>query len=429
MGKFIQETEKKFIENQINNYLDATNSYSKQFNGSPIFCTYYQMDLNSSTRDVTLNTPVSIVGTDSPLRYNKIENFPLYLEGDMNFQQVLEEDSGFSQDFEGTATLLPNTIIPQSDDLLFFNILEHKFLFRISNVETSNTTMRTFYRITFIIASLNIDILEENQIKESYNTIYRNIGTELAPIIPMKEFTMLDDIQGIIDKFSEKYTKYFYDSKTNCFIYNREKIHSLTHCFYKDNNIYDPKLAIFIKRNNLFIKEKTFLKNIFVDNILEGREYDYDKCIYSLLETLDLEEYEYEAYYFNTIEESLFKLLPDKYHELIHNKDIIYHCKCGHCKDLMDSGVFTKSSIQKYINDWNLSIDHLDYKEQILIIYLRIFNKNKQNNISDYYEDILSLAKQVKIEKDIFTYVLIPCIIFILKRVQERIMLKNDKII
>ena len=162
MGKFLQEEsmEQKVLNNYFDNYLDTTEKYSKWLQGSPTFVTYYSINLENSTQDQGLNNVMEIVGGESPIKYNKIENFPIYLDSDMNFNTNLEEDAGFDSDSEGTAILLPGTIVPQNDDLILFEVLEKKYIYRINNVEYSNTSIRKFYKISFSVSPFDIDTLE-----------------------------------------------------------------------------------------------------------------------------------------------------------------------------------------------------------------------------------------------------------------------------
>lgn len=434
MGKFLQEKEpeQNLINNYVDSYLDATNRYSKWQQGSPTFVTYYSIKLESSTKDQGLNNVTEVVGNESPIKYNKIENFPIYLESDINFSQQLDEEAGFDAESEGSAVVLPGTIVPQNDDLLVFSVFERDYIYRVSSVETSSTSMRTFYRISFFISPFDLSTLEERQVESKYNVIYDNIGTELNPIIPEKNFTLLDDIEERIKYLSERYIRFYYDKKINSFIYNLDRMNMTIHEFYKDNGIYDPKLALFIKRNNLFINKKTFLKNIYVDCLLQNRDLDYERSIYSLLETLELEEYEYPYFYFNNIYESSFMLLQDKFHELVHSPIDIYNNVTIHKSDIdctkIKNGRFTSVDLKKYVEDKKLLIDDLPKNEQIIIIYLRCLIYEEQNNISDYFEDIVELSKYVKVDKDFYTYIQVPCIIFILKKIQEKIMHKTNYI-
>jgi hypothetical protein len=424
MGKFIQEDsiEKKVLSNYFDNYLDTTERYSKWLQGSPTFVTYYSINLESSTQDQGLNNVMEVVGGESPIKYNKIEDFPIYLEGEMNFSTNLEEDAGFDSESEGSAIILPGTIVPQNDDLIVFNILEKNYIYRVANVEFSNTSIRKFYKISFFVSPFDIETLESRQVKDEYSVIYNNIGTENDPVISKKEFTFLDDIDKIIDYLSERYIRFYYDKKTNSFVYNLDKMNMTIHDFYKDNGIYDPKLALFIKRNNLFINKKTFLKNIYVECLLQNRDLDYENSIYSLFETLDLDEFKYPYYYFININESVFMLVQDKFHEVVHNPVDIYNKGNKLLNDKFKSGKFTSIDLIKYTKDIKLLIDDLPINEKIMIIYLRCRIYEEQNNITDYLEDIVNLAKDVKVDKNFYTYIQIPCIIYILKEIKNIIM-------
>lgn len=425
MGKFINDEniENELINQVFDDYLDTTERYSKWFQGSPIFVTYYSINLDNSTQDHGLNNVTEMVGNESPIKYNKIENFPLYLESEMNFQTQLDEESGFDSDSEGNAIILPGSIVPQNDDLIVFQVLEQKYLYRVSNVEYSNTSVRKFYRINFFVSPFDIDTLEARQVAENYSTIYNNIGTNLDPVIPKKQFTFIQEIDKTLNYLMERYIRFYYDDKVNSFIYNKDKLNLTLHEYYKDNGIYDPKLAEFIKRNKLFINSKTFFKNIYIDCLLQNRDLDYEKSIYSFLETADVEEYEYFYYYFIPINQSSFMLLQDKFHELVHNKvDMYERINKPINTDIIASGSFTQCDLLKYVTDTDLLIDDLPLNEKIMVIYLRIKLEEEQNNITGYIEDIVNLSKKVKIEKDLYTYIQIPCIIYILKEIKNIIM-------
>ena len=73
----------------------------------------------------------------------------------------------------------------------------------------------------------------------------------------------------------------------------------------------------------------TFLKNIYIECLLKNRDLDYEKSIYSLLETLDIDEFEYPYFYFIPIQESSFMLVQDKFHELVHNPVDVYKNKAS----------------------------------------------------------------------------------------------------
>lgn len=428
MGKFIQENEpvKEIINNYFDGYLDSTNRYAKYQNGTPTFVDYYSIKLESSTQDLGLNNVTEIVGAESPIKFNKIVDFPIYLENEVGFMQQLEEDAGFDAESEGSAIIMPGTIVPQNDDLIVFKFLEKKYIYRVSSVETSNTSMRTFYKVSFFISPFNIDILEKRQTEDEYKSIYENIGTELDPVITSKMFSLIKDIDERIDYLSERYIRLYYDKKMNSFIYNKDRMNMAIHEFYKDNGIYDPKLALFIKRNDLFTNQKTFLKNIFIECLLKNRDLDYEKCIYSFLETGNYEEYEYPYFFFNGINEATFMLFQDRFHELVHNPVSIYN----HTfipSNLVKDGKFTTIDLKEFVKNESLLIDEIPIKEKIIVIYLRILNY-KQDNISDHFEDIVELSKEIKVDKNFDSYLLIPCVLFVLKKIKEQIMHKTNYI-
>jgi len=73
-GKNLIKQESDIFEDRIIQKLENTVvNYSKFFEGGPFFVTYYSKDLLKSTVQDSIDTSVGILGSDTPLKYNKIE--------------------------------------------------------------------------------------------------------------------------------------------------------------------------------------------------------------------------------------------------------------------------------------------------------------------------------------------------------------------
>ena len=119
-------------------------------------------------------------------------------------------------------------------------------------------------------------------------------------------------------------------------------------------------------------------------------------------------------------------LFQDRFHELVHNPVSIYN----HTfipSNLVKDGKFTTIDLKEFVKNESLLIDEIPIKEKIIVIYLRILNY-KQDNISDHFEDIVELSKEIKVDKNFDSYLLIPCVLFVLKKIKEQIMHKTNYI-
>src|SRR5699024_2456631 len=118
VARFIDEPlERDIVSDYIDGYVSSTRRYSKYQETAPNFVTYYKLDHSESTSDYGLDNVEEIVGKNSPLKYNKIKNMPLYSVETMSPNFDYDEESGPSM--EGTdseAIILPETIEPSVND-------------------------------------------------------------------------------------------------------------------------------------------------------------------------------------------------------------------------------------------------------------------------------------------------------------------------
>ena len=406
MGKFIETTEKQFINEYVKSYMTATNEYSVYQEGSPTFVTYYSVDKRASTEDMGLGSVIEIVGSESPIKYNKIENFPIYSMEEMNPSIDYDEPSGLNTEINGSALILPKTIVPSPEDLFLISYNDIKTLYRVDNIEMSSYSNKEFYKISFSKELYSLDLLEERQLSSIFSVVYENIGTEYNSVIEKVDCLLLDHIDTLYKELCSKYIKYFYNKKLGTFILNEDKCNSAFKECYKDNNIYDPKLCYFINNNSLFLEKRTFLKNIYIESLLKDRDFDYERTIYSFLENKeDIDYFLYSSIYLNLIKESIFKLYQEKYYEVVHNignnilnKQDIFECDF-------------KNIIKNYTKAEDL--ENINIIEKVIIIFL------KEEKLDNRY--LIGLCNDIKILGNFHSYMLIPCILYILNQVKIKI--------
>ncbi|AST99875.1 hypothetical protein PBI_PBS1_53 [Bacillus phage PBS1] len=393
MGRFIEE--KDVIEKYINNFTSTTKDFSRFIEGSPNFVTYYSKDIMNSMEDQTLQGVMEVIGVESPIKFNKIENFPIYNMEQIDPNLEYDTENGLDTSVESTAIVLPNTLKPLPNDYFLVNYLNKDYLFRISNVETSSIDNKVFYRITYILSGDNLGILEERQLTEEYKVVYENIGKEAKSILKTTDFLLLGKIDDAFNILSKQYTKLFYNKFYNTFLFK--------------NQLYDNMLMKFIQSNNLFINSKTFLKNIKIEPLLNesmDEFFAYDNSIYSAIEEKSTDNLENLNYTLEEINDSksIFNLYKNKYN--------ILHISYSESDSSDLLPLFTSDFIKRIKTNEPYADDN--YKINNFII-------NFLNNAL-VEEEIVNFITKEKIKETLDNYMIIPCILFILKEIKNTIL-------
>lgn len=247
---------------------------------TPIFVTYMHISNEKSTTDTGFKDVASIVGARSPIRFDKIENFPIY-----NLEQVVlqlqETDFGMDSEYNGEATILPGTIIPMPNDFFMIPTLRDPYVFRITDITYDNIMPDNFYRISFQLEwndEVKVQELEE-QVLNSNVCILENIGTEERCIIEKSIFTEICEIETMYRNICDFYKSMYYNERHNVFLGTIDP-------YYR---IFDPLQTEFINKHHLF-NEKMDLKTLMLTNQFDDpqRKFKYNRSVYRFVELRDL---------------------------------------------------------------------------------------------------------------------------------------------
>lgn len=271
MAKVLKDQE--VIESNI--LLSIQNLYnenSKQLQGTPIFVTYYNKDVSFSDEDRVLENVKEVIGFESPNRYNKIEDFPLYMVDTLSNNFEIDDTYGLNTESEGEAVILPKMLKPYVSD--HFNIIYNndELLFEITKVDIDRINGLKYYKISFKLSPYKKDAIDE-QVTDELVTRYENIGTSDTPIVEKKSSIMIDNIYDVINNLTKIYMHAYMNPKFNVLTYK-----------YNDKNIYDEFLIRFLIDNKVFeskfkkIYGTYYIQDIFKDSV--GFMELYDNTIY-----------------------------------------------------------------------------------------------------------------------------------------------------
>lgn len=268
MARFVDTpTERSLINKYVDSYMAGTSYYAKYIDSTPSFVTYYSRDLDKSMENPGLGQVKEVVGYESPNRYNRIENFPIYGVDEVNPNIQDDGISGISTEADVVGVIIPDTVVPNVDDLVLFSYHEShsrtKALYRITSVDVSSIDSNAYYQVTMSLTSYDLDVLNSRQLVDEYNIVYSNIGTEERTLLLQSDFIRAQQLENLYLKLSKTYIDRFYDDRLGLFLY-----HDREYMRY----IYSDDANMFIRFHDLFVHSKTFLQNIKLDSLPESSD-------------------------------------------------------------------------------------------------------------------------------------------------------------
>ena len=269
--------EKYAVEENVFKYEERLKSPVSRFiEATPTFVTYYHINPDVSTSDSGFQDVASIIGFRSPLRFNKINSFPLY-GIEQIVLQLQDTDQGLDTSYEGEATIVPGSIKPLENDFFIIPHLKQPYMFRVTEIMYDTIMPDNYYKIGFKLEYLDDGKVEniENQVHEKYTCILENIGTESNCIIELESKETLDKIDAMYDDMASTYKSIFYNERHNCFL-------GELGC---GQFLYDPLQTQFINEHQLFNK-KTNLECLMLTDQFEDskRRIKYERSIYRFIE-------------------------------------------------------------------------------------------------------------------------------------------------
>lgn len=224
-----------------------------------------------------------MIGTKSPLRYNKIYNFPLH--GIENIQlQLNDTEMGLDSEYEGEAIILPNTLHPTVDDFFVIDYLSKKYLFRITQYAYDTIKSNNYYKVNFELYGVDIDKTAdlEKQVVKIYYCKAENIGTDDKVFLTSEENEAQNDIMSLYKSLSEDWLGLFYEPTKvpyNTPLYLTHDYEGTDYAMFFDEN-----LVSFCNENNLFYDKSSLDTLYFYEEKRRYFDYEYSNTIFDLFE-------------------------------------------------------------------------------------------------------------------------------------------------
>ena len=278
MGKILTTTYKDSIEKVITFQNDLVNNPFYQYNDQkPIICTYYNLDKTYSSLDTGSKLSYDEIGTESPLRFNKISDLIIYGFNKIQLSSMIDEFGLESEDITGDCILIPNNFMPTEGDYFEVDhIKDSTYLFKITDVQkdTLNNGSNGF-KLTYKLA-YNSNINLEPLVLHNYKAIEVREGTNIKKIVRCEDYDIAKFIDDTCVYLKRYYNDLFYNQYVQTWIYE-----DLT-----SYRIYDPYMIEFLFRNKILADgEDSYIAVTHVIPVHQTFNIDYDRTFLRVFET------------------------------------------------------------------------------------------------------------------------------------------------
>ena len=406
---------KQFIDTQYKRTNKQHVSHYTRFLDKHVdFVTYFHINKTDTTTSVGNFNVDSYIGKDSPVRYNKINNMPIFgfplFNTDSDYS---EETAGFNgEGFSGEITMLPDIIEPSEGDCFILDMYDVNRFFIVTEVRQTVLKNKPHYQLSFIMAIPDYLNQLKHQITDEYNAIFDNIGTQDQVIISSKDYETKFEYERVYKFLKEYYQAMFFNKRTTMFELGI------------DVGLSDPSRTMlyvdkyctkFMKDNRIVILDEYLKDNLCVDyNIPEKRSdfFTYRSSLYWAIENRNISEMGDFNYIIMEKLDTPFSLLFHQYDSKdrsvyvtkAYSESVMYN-NCDY-SDLSNKFDFRQIKNRVLTNDYHISEKPVD---EVISIIVRYFN-SKSPIQPGYFKtlriDEMSITDQ---------YMLIPIIMYIIR--------------
>ena len=393
--------EEQLIESNLFHYEQRLDSpYNRYQSKSATYTTYYHINNEESVLDGAYKDSESILGPRSPLRFNKINNFPLY-----GIEQIVidleDDEQGLDGSYTGRCDILPNTIKPLENDFFIINHLKRHdvYLFRVTSVTYDNVKTDNFYSIEFILDAIDETYIEnlENQVITNYRCLSDNIGTEEKCIIEEEIYDRISKVKEMYKDMKDTYLSIFYNETYNCLLGEMP-------CNQK---LYDPFMSRFCNEHDLFNDRNTLNTYIFSEEVIDPRfKLKYQQSVYRFIERREerlLQNFYYEMYIAMKVQYSSFY----KWHD-----SSVYILDINSDKISSDNSPFIFSD--SFVESFNDEIIKVTNASELIRKYILDDNISIKDIPLDLHESLLSLNANLEF------FFIIPILMYIIRYILQK---------
>lgn len=260
-----------------------TGQFAKFLNKNPLYVTYYPVINALSSTDPGTGVIQEEIGPYSPVRYNRITNLPAFNFPEMK-PEVTSDEGGYNIEMDLTdIAFIGGTIRPRPGDYMKVELANSKpLLFRCNNYRHNTIQSNDYYEADFDLQDIDQEYtrLIENQVEQKYVCHFENIGTNQKVMMTEEESSELSDVDDLIDSLQEFYFNSFYNEEHNGFIlYEGNQFGTQWYC--------DNYLTRFLNESEIFVDESSDTTVVlpYLELLPLNFDYLYSRSIWNVVLT------------------------------------------------------------------------------------------------------------------------------------------------
>ena len=280
--------------NTTNDMLKAQNKRYYKYNTSrleskPIFCTYFNADRSESTISKGLGAVYDKSGKNSPLRFNQINNVPLYGFREFNRETNKTEYKGVSVELSNESILVGGTgFEPNVSDFILIEISGAKLVFEVSLATPTTVLANPSFRIAYSFkfeANKDPNMMEEimSQVINEYDFIVDNVGTNKTAVLDVTTVKNINELTYIFQRINASYKETFYRENENVLSFTEVTVAG-NDTYPLIVNYYCPAMVEFQIRNRpiMYRFDNSGTLELLLTHETMGY-YEYDKTPYGAI--------------------------------------------------------------------------------------------------------------------------------------------------
>lgn len=417
------DTTNRMLENQNRRYHKYNIS---RMDSKPIFCTYYNQDRGESTVSQGLGMIYEKSGVNTPLRFNKINNVPIYAFKEFNRETNRTEYKGINLDVNNEGLIPSSTFEPMAGDFLEIRVGDNVLMFEVSYAAPTSLMNAPHFKINY---SYGAEKMKDPQsIKDvydkvigEYDYIIDNVGTNKVTILDVKTVSKIKELTSIYARINHKYLKEYYLDRYNILVYSKMCYDNPEHPMMM--HYYCPMLVEFQRRLKPIMYQ--FDANLSIELLLTHETmgyFEFEDTVYgdlsndAILEqeafhSFDLAEFDEGGRYLE-----LVKTFPQQRYLTILNSLMKEE------EFVMNYGYPSEKFIVDYIYKQFKSKDRIteDVISTFKELHKVVINKDAEviqliKDIVTNRDNIIEYTRNYKVKHCVEDYLFVPIVLYFLK--------------
>lgn len=384
MPKSSTDVQKRLLDGALVDRNNVKNTTLSRLHGIKTEVIYYEQIISDRQGNLA-NTAALNQFDPNILRFRKISNFVILTD---ELDSQLDKDVFTNLTYEGSAKILPNTLIPNINDYFIMKVFESYHVFRIIEINPVLIEKDSGYEIRYDM--YRQDIIPEkfeinDKIKDFYTFDYNHVGTDFRTVLKVDESEFILNSRTLMYDLLKIYSDTFYHRTLNTFmseigrftatinnklleILETQRVSMIGNVLLEGRTLYDVSLVNFINKFDLTSTSEYI--HYVTEHLKPTRKY-YNDSIFSAVEHMDANRFKNTKQMVMYSKSNLFNFTNRLYGRFI----------VEHIPEITPSG-------EPYIfNDWTTEPDNNTLSEACNYINVDLFPSGFVYRIKNYDSD------------------------------------------